>query len=167
MRASSTPTARIQRRHVSSDHDDCRDLRAEAAARSAWFEALRDDLCAAFERLEADLPAGAPLADRPPAASCARPGRRTDHTGAPGGGGVMSLIKGRVFEKAGIHTSTVHGEFAPEFRKQIPGAEDDPRFWASGVSLIAHPRNPQRADGAHEHAHGRDQPSGGSAAAAT
>jgi coproporphyrinogen III oxidase len=109
---------------------------------SAWFVALQQRIIEACEGLEAESEGPFDEAARTAGYFDIKPWARTDHSGTDGGGGRMAVLKGRVFEKMAVHTSTVFGAFPAEFARQIPGAEDDPRFWASGVSLIAHPWNP-------------------------
>lgn len=114
-------------------------------AARAWFENLRDQICAAFEAIETDAAAQ----NSPVLAGHEEPGHferkswtRQNEDGTPGGGGIMSLMRGRVFEKVGVNVSTVEGTFSPDFASSIPGASENPHFFATGISLVAHMCNP-------------------------
>ncbi len=120
--------------------DKTADMAERKALAKAWFAELRDRICAAFEAIEDEYVAktGDGVAGRFERKTWDRP----DPTG-DGGGGTISIMRGRVFEKVGVNISTVHGAFSPEFAAQVPGAAEDPRFWASGISLVAHMRSPK------------------------
>ncbi|RYE01765.1 MAG: oxygen-dependent coproporphyrinogen oxidase [Sphingomonadales bacterium] len=109
-------------------------LDTQQHAARTWFESLRDQICAEFEKIEAEAGSDAKFDYLA--------WDRTDPSGEPGGGGVRGLMKGKVFEKVGVNVSTVSGSFEGDFAKTIHGAGEDPSFFATGISLVAHMANP-------------------------
>jgi coproporphyrinogen III oxidase len=107
-----------------------------------WFESLRDRICAEFEAIERNAGSDSAFEYTPWERTDPDPGSGSGAGGAPGGGGVRGLMKGEVFEKVGVNVSTVGGRFSPEFAATIHGAGEDPRFFATGISLVAHMANP-------------------------
>jgi coproporphyrinogen III oxidase len=137
IQASTSPASLPERQHLAQQ----------------WFRSLRDAICAEFEKIEHEFCAEARAAGRAshqPAGGAPCENQeifagafiKTPWSRDQGGGGEMSVMKGRVFEKVGVNISTVHGEFSDTFRKEIPGAADMPYFWASGISLVAHMCSP-------------------------
>jgi coproporphyrinogen III oxidase len=119
------------------------DIETQHKTARAWFESLRDDICSAFEAIEDDVTGADEIMTLEPGRFERKSWDRPEGQEKGGGGGIMSVMRGRVFEKVGVNVSTVHGEFSEQFRASMPGTEEDPRFWASGVSLVAHPRSPR------------------------
>lgn len=109
---------------------------------STWFRSLRDQICAEFEKIEEEYLASSDQKDLLPAGKFSRKNWNRPDVSGDGGSGEMSVMKGNVFEKVGVNFSKVYGQFSEEFSKQIPGADKNPAFWASGISLVAHMKSP-------------------------
>jgi coproporphyrinogen III oxidase len=118
------------------------DIETQKRSARAWFESLRDEICSLFESLEREAPDNL----YPGESACFQFTPWSKAKAADGtdqGGGVMGMMRGRLFEKVGVHTSTSHGTLAEDFAKQVKGASEVPRYWATSISLIAHMKNPR------------------------
>lgn len=145
MSPSAPPAARRSATHIDGPSrlpDDATVAQRKDEAR-IWFEGLRDRICTVFERIEDEVEHARTDVASPGRFERKAWQREPGPDGEARGGGTMATMRGRVFEKVGVNVSTVYGEFSPEFRTQIPGAAEDPRFFASGISLVAHMRSPR------------------------